>query len=89
MVSPQDSPAVLSTLCFLRLAQGRIAEALTTAEDAFARYNAMRTCSLFRVGSRPRGQANSQGTLPGQANSQGTLPGSAGSLCASTSSPSR
>jgi tetratricopeptide (TPR) repeat protein len=49
MLAPQDSPAVLTTLCRVRLAQGRIAEALTTAEDAFARYNAMRTCSSFRA----------------------------------------
>jgi tetratricopeptide (TPR) repeat protein len=49
MVSPQDFPAALSTLCLLRLAQGRVAEALTAAEDAFARYNAMRTCGQFRV----------------------------------------
>jgi tetratricopeptide (TPR) repeat protein len=49
MMAPHDSPAVLSTLCFVNLAQGRVAEALTTAEDAFARYNAMRTCAFFRV----------------------------------------
>jgi len=49
MASPNDSPGVLSSLCFLRLAQGRVAEALTTAEDAFARYNAMHACNFFRV----------------------------------------
>jgi tetratricopeptide (TPR) repeat protein len=49
VVSPHDTPPVLSTLCLLRLAQGRVAEALTTAEDAFARYNAMGSCICFRV----------------------------------------
>lgn len=51
MMSPLDYAAALSTLCFVRLAQGRVAEALTTAEDAFARYNAMQTCGFFRVAS--------------------------------------
>jgi ATP/maltotriose-dependent transcriptional regulator MalT len=48
-VVPQDSPAILSTLCCIRLAQGRVAEALATAEDAVARYNAMRSCGFFRI----------------------------------------
>ena len=50
VMAPHDFPAVLGTLCFVRLAQGRVAEALTTAEAAFARYNAMRTCAFFRAG---------------------------------------
>jgi hypothetical protein len=49
MMAPHDFPAVLGTLCFVRLAQGRIAEAHTAAEDAFARYDAMHTCAFFRV----------------------------------------
>jgi len=49
MMAPHDFPAVLGTLCFVRLAQGRLAEALAAAEDAFARYNAMRTCAFFRA----------------------------------------
>jgi hypothetical protein len=49
MMSPQDSPAALSTLCLVRLAQGRVADAVTTASEAFATYSAMNTCGFFRV----------------------------------------
>jgi predicted Ser/Thr protein kinase len=48
-VSPRDAAAILSTLGLVRLAQGRVAEALTTAADAFSRYDAMRTCGFFRA----------------------------------------
>jgi tetratricopeptide (TPR) repeat protein len=50
MVAPLDSPAVLATLCLVRLAQGRAAEAVTIAEDAISRYKAMQSCGFFRVG---------------------------------------
>jgi hypothetical protein len=49
MVSPQDSPAVLSTLCRIRLAQGRVAEALSTADEAVGKSSAVDTCGFFRA----------------------------------------
>jgi len=49
MVSPHDSPGALSTLCRIRLAQGRVAEALGAADEAMAKYNAMDSCGFFRV----------------------------------------
>jgi hypothetical protein len=49
MMSPLDSPAALSTLCRVRLAQGRVAEAVSTASEAFGKYSAMNTCGFFRV----------------------------------------
>jgi eukaryotic-like serine/threonine-protein kinase len=49
MVVPLDVPAVLSTLCLIRLAQGRVAEALGAADEAFGKYNAMDACGFFHV----------------------------------------
>jgi hypothetical protein len=49
MVTPQDLPAALSTLCFVRLAQGRVAEARSVADEAFGKYSAMNSCGFFRV----------------------------------------
>ncbi|HWO23798.1 MAG TPA: protein kinase [Kofleriaceae bacterium] len=46
--APLEQPGVLATLSALRLAQGRAAEALAAAEDAFARYTAMGGCGMFR-----------------------------------------
>ena len=43
-----ELPGVLATLSALRLAQGRAAEALATAEDAVARCTAMGGCGMFR-----------------------------------------
>jgi eukaryotic-like serine/threonine-protein kinase len=48
-ISAHDVPGILSTLCFVRLAQGRVAEALATAEDAIARCGAMGSCGFFRT----------------------------------------
>ena len=48
---PLDVPAALSTLCWVRLAQGRVAEALGVAGEAVDKYSAMRTCGFFRVAS--------------------------------------
>ncbi len=48
-ISAHDVPGILSTLCFVRLAQGRVAEALATAENAIARYGAMGSCGFFRT----------------------------------------
>jgi len=48
-IAPHDVPGVLSTLCFVRLAQGRVAEALTIAEDAIARCGVMGSCGFFRT----------------------------------------
>ncbi len=48
-ISAHDVPGILSTLCFVRLAQGRVAEALTAAEDAIARCSAMGSCGFFRT----------------------------------------
>lgn len=44
---PLEVPGALATLAALRLAQGRIAEALTAAEDGMARYETMGACSYF------------------------------------------
>jgi hypothetical protein len=49
MVTPQDSPAALGTLCWIRLAQGRVAEALGVADEAMAKYNAMASSGFFRA----------------------------------------
>jgi hypothetical protein len=49
MVTPQDSPTALCTLCLIRLAQGRVVEAVGVANEAMARYNAMASCGFFRV----------------------------------------
>jgi hypothetical protein len=49
MVSPQDVPAVLGSLCWVRLAQDRIAEAVATGQDAVSRYQAMQSCAFFRT----------------------------------------
>ena len=46
---PLEYPGALATLAALRLAQGRAAEALAAAEDAFARYTAMGGCGTFRA----------------------------------------
>jgi hypothetical protein len=48
-ISAHDIPGILSTLCFVRLAQGRVAEALATAEDAIARCGAIGSCGFFRT----------------------------------------
>jgi tetratricopeptide (TPR) repeat protein len=50
MMTPLDVPAALSTLCRVRLAQGRVAEARSVADDAFAKLSAMETCGFFRAG---------------------------------------
>jgi ATP/maltotriose-dependent transcriptional regulator MalT len=49
MVSPQDVPAALSTLSWIRLAQGRVAEALRAADEASGKYSAMDACGFFHV----------------------------------------
>ena len=49
MMTPVDYPAALGTLCRIRLAQGRVADALGVADEAMARYNAMATCGFFRA----------------------------------------
>ena len=49
MVAPVDLPAALSTLCRVRLAQGRVAEALSTAGEAFGKYKAMDACGFFHA----------------------------------------
>jgi len=48
MVIPLEHPGVLGTLSGLRLAQGRVDDALVAAEDAFARCTAMGGCGMFR-----------------------------------------
>jgi hypothetical protein len=48
MAVPLNHPGVLATLSALRLAQGRAEEALTAAEDAMARCQAMSGCGMFR-----------------------------------------
>jgi tetratricopeptide (TPR) repeat protein len=48
MAVPLEQPGVLATLSALRLAQGRAADALATAEDALARGTAMGGCGQFR-----------------------------------------
>ncbi|HEX3478226.1 MAG TPA: protein kinase [Kofleriaceae bacterium] len=45
---PLEHPGVLGTLSALRLAQGRVADAVVAAEDAVARCSAMGGCGLFR-----------------------------------------
>ncbi|HWO22584.1 MAG TPA: protein kinase [Kofleriaceae bacterium] len=49
MVLPIEQPGVLATWSAIRLAQGRAADALATAEDAVARLEAMGGCSMFRA----------------------------------------
>lgn len=46
--SPLDTPGALATLAALRLAQGRATEALATAAEGLAKYEAMAACSFFR-----------------------------------------
>ncbi len=48
MVVPLEHPGVLGTLSALRLAQGRIEEALVAAEDAMFRCTTMGGCGMFR-----------------------------------------
>jgi hypothetical protein len=48
MAVPLEHPGALATLSALRLAQGRVAEALAAAEDAMSRRAAMGGCGLFR-----------------------------------------
>jgi tetratricopeptide (TPR) repeat protein len=48
VASPLDTPGALATLAAVRLAQGRIAEALAAAEEGLAKYEAMGTCGFFR-----------------------------------------
>jgi hypothetical protein len=45
---PLEQPGVLGTLSALRLAQGRVAEAVAASEDAVARCTAMGGCGMFR-----------------------------------------
>jgi eukaryotic-like serine/threonine-protein kinase len=45
---PLEHPGVLGTLSALRLAQGRVAEAVAAGEDAVARCTAMGGCGMFR-----------------------------------------
>ncbi|HEX3475207.1 MAG TPA: hypothetical protein VHT91_09225, partial [Kofleriaceae bacterium] len=45
---PLEQPGVLGTLSALRLAQGRVAEAVAAAADAVARCMTMRGCGMFR-----------------------------------------
>jgi eukaryotic-like serine/threonine-protein kinase len=47
-VVPLEQPGVRATLAALRLAQGRIEDALAAAEDAVARCEAIGGCGLFR-----------------------------------------
>jgi ATP/maltotriose-dependent transcriptional regulator MalT len=48
---PLDVPGALATLAALRLAQGRIVEALTAAEDGMVRYETIGACSYFFRGA--------------------------------------
>ena len=48
MAVPLEHPGILASLAQLRLAQGRAAEALATAEDAFARAETMGGYAMFR-----------------------------------------
>jgi hypothetical protein len=48
MAVPLEHPGVLGTLSALRLAQGRIEEALAAAGDAVSRCTAMGGCGMFR-----------------------------------------
>jgi tetratricopeptide (TPR) repeat protein len=47
--SPLHVPPALCTLSCIQRAQGHVAEALTTAEDALARYHTMHSCGFFQV----------------------------------------
>ncbi|HWO25255.1 MAG TPA: protein kinase [Kofleriaceae bacterium] len=49
LVAPLDQPGALATLAAIRLAQGRAAAALATAEDAAARATAMGGAGMFRT----------------------------------------
>jgi hypothetical protein len=51
VASPLDLPGALATLAALRLAQGRLPEALAAAEDGLAKYQAIGACSAFLRGS--------------------------------------
>jgi len=46
-----DQPGMLATLAAIRLASGRVGDALAAAEDAMARCAAMGGCFLFREGA--------------------------------------
>jgi hypothetical protein len=48
MAVPLEHPGVLATRAALRLAQGRVGEALAAAEEAFVRCTAMGGCGMFR-----------------------------------------
>jgi eukaryotic-like serine/threonine-protein kinase len=48
VVAPLDHPGALATLAAIRLSQGRASEALSVAEDALSRYEAMGACGFFR-----------------------------------------
>ncbi|HSK03420.1 MAG TPA: protein kinase [Kofleriaceae bacterium] len=48
VVVPLERPGVLGTLAMLRLAQGRAADALATADEAVAACAAMGGCGMFR-----------------------------------------
>jgi ATP/maltotriose-dependent transcriptional regulator MalT len=48
-LTPLDVPAALSTLGRVRLAQGRIEEALSTAGEAAGKYSAMGASGFFRA----------------------------------------
>jgi tetratricopeptide (TPR) repeat protein len=48
MAVPLEHPGVLGTLSALRLAQGRVEEALAAAEDAVSRCTTMGGCGMFR-----------------------------------------
>jgi len=49
MAVPLEHPGILATISAIRLAHGRAAEALATAEDAMARCAAMGGCGMFRA----------------------------------------
>jgi tetratricopeptide (TPR) repeat protein len=51
MACPLDHPGALATLAALRLAQGRLGEALAIAEDAMAKDQSMAACSQFCRGA--------------------------------------
>ncbi len=48
MAVPLEHPGVLGTLSAIRLAQGRVEEALAAAEDAVSRCTTMGGCGMFR-----------------------------------------
>lgn len=50
LASHLDTPGALATLAALRLAQGRIAEALAAAGEGLEKYEAMTACGFFRGG---------------------------------------